>query len=89
MTNLMMDFVSAMGHPEDWRNVWSRRCLCGRRGQHQMWAAQFIQYEAPSNARLNSGGAGTMDMRFLLRWVQKSQSPERLVWAIDGDGASK
>ncbi|MEK6343712.1 MAG: thiamine pyrophosphate-dependent enzyme, partial [Curtobacterium sp.] len=28
-------------------------------GQHQMWSAQFIQYERP-NAWLNSGGAGTM-----------------------------
>jgi acetolactate synthase-1/2/3 large subunit len=28
-------------------------------GQHQMWAAQFIEYERP-HAWLNSGGAGTM-----------------------------
>ena len=28
-------------------------------GQHQMWAAQFINYERP-NSWLNSGGAGTM-----------------------------
>ena len=28
-------------------------------GQHQMWAAQFIQYERP-NTWLNSGGLGTM-----------------------------
>jgi acetolactate synthase-1/2/3 large subunit len=28
-------------------------------GQHQMWSAQFIQYERP-NSWLNSGGAGTM-----------------------------
>ena len=28
-------------------------------GQHQMWAAQYVQYERP-NAWLNSGGLGTM-----------------------------
>ncbi|MFA9288491.1 MAG: thiamine pyrophosphate-dependent enzyme, partial [Weeksellaceae bacterium] len=28
-------------------------------GQHQMWAAQFINYEIPGTW-LNSGGAGTM-----------------------------
>lgn len=54
-------------------------------GQHQMWAAQFIQYERP-NAWLNSGGAGTMGYAVPAAMGAKVAEPERHVWAIDGDG---
>ncbi len=54
-------------------------------GQHQMWAAQFIQYERPG-AWLNSGGAGTMGYAIPAAMGAKVAQPERLVWAIDGDG---
>jgi acetolactate synthase-1/2/3 large subunit len=54
-------------------------------GQHQMWAAQFIKYERP-NAWLNSGGAGTMGYSVPAAMGAKVAQPERLVWAIDGDG---
>ena len=54
-------------------------------GQHQMWAAQFIQYERP-NAWLNSGGAGTMGYAVPAAMGAKVAEPDRLVWAIDGDG---
>nr|WP_253743879.1 acetolactate synthase large subunit [Herbiconiux sp. SALV-R1] len=54
-------------------------------GQHQMWAAQFIQYERP-NAWLNSGGAGTMGYAVPAAMGAKVAEPERVVWAIDGDG---
>jgi acetolactate synthase-1/2/3 large subunit len=54
-------------------------------GQHQMWAAQFINYERP-NAWLNSGGAGTMGYSVPAAMGAKVAEPERLVWAIDGDG---
>ncbi len=54
-------------------------------GQHQMWAAQFIQYERP-NAWLNSGGLGTMGYAVPAAMGAKVGSPERTVWAIDGDG---
>jgi len=54
-------------------------------GQHQMWAAQFIKYERP-NAWLNSGGAGTMGYSVPAAMGAKVGQPERLVWAIDGDG---
>ncbi len=54
-------------------------------GQHQMWAAQFIKYERP-NAWLNSGGAGTMGYGVPAAMGAKVAQPERLVWAIDGDG---
>ena len=54
-------------------------------GQHQMWAAQFIEYERP-NAWLNSGGAGTMGYSVPAAMGAKVAEPERVVWAIDGDG---
>jgi acetolactate synthase I/II/III large subunit len=54
-------------------------------GQHQMWAAQFIKYERPG-AWLNSGGAGTMGYAVPAAMGAKVAQPERLVWAIDGDG---
>ncbi|WP_395638469.1 acetolactate synthase large subunit [Pseudolysinimonas sp.] len=54
-------------------------------GQHQMWAAQFITYERP-NAWLNSGGAGTMGYSVPAAMGAKVAQPDRLVWAIDGDG---
>ncbi|MEN8600776.1 acetolactate synthase large subunit [Microbacterium rhizosphaerae] len=54
-------------------------------GQHQMWAAQFISYERP-NAWLNSGGAGTMGYAVPAAMGAKVAEPDRVVWAIDGDG---
>jgi acetolactate synthase I/II/III large subunit len=54
-------------------------------GQHQMWSAQFIKYERP-NAWLNSGGAGTMGYSVPAAMGAKVAQPDRLVWAIDGDG---
>lgn len=54
-------------------------------GQHQMWAAQFIEYERPG-AWLNSGGAGTMGYAIPAAMGAKVAQPERDVWAIDGDG---
>ena len=54
-------------------------------GQHQMWAAQFIKYERP-HAWLNSGGAGTMGYSVPAAMGAKVGEPDRVVWAIDGDG---
>jgi acetolactate synthase-1/2/3 large subunit len=54
-------------------------------GQHQMWAAQFIKYERP-HAWLNSGGAGTMGYAVPAAMGAKVGEPDRVVWAIDGDG---
>nr|WP_260103652.1 acetolactate synthase large subunit [Pseudoclavibacter alba] len=54
-------------------------------GQHQMWCAQFIDFERP-NSWLNSGGAGTMGYAVPAAMGAKVGEPDRVVWAIDGDG---
>ncbi len=54
-------------------------------GQHQMWASQFIQYENPYTW-LNSGGAGTMGYAVPAAMGAKVGMPDKLVWAVDGDG---
>jgi acetolactate synthase-1/2/3 large subunit len=54
-------------------------------GQHQMWAAHFINYEKPATW-LNSGGLGTMGYAVPAALGAKVGVPDRTVWAIDGDG---
>lgn len=58
---------------------------CAGVGQHQMWSAQFIKYERP-NSWINSGGAGTMGYSVPAAMGAKVAEPDRVVWAIDGDG---
>jgi acetolactate synthase I/II/III large subunit len=54
-------------------------------GQHQMWAAQFIDYEHPGTW-INSGGLGTMGFAVPAAMGAKVGRPAATVWAIDGDG---
>ena len=54
-------------------------------GQHQMWASQFIGYEKPGHW-LNSGGLGTMGYAVPAAMGAKVGAPDKVVWAIDGDG---
>jgi acetolactate synthase-1/2/3 large subunit len=54
-------------------------------GQHQMWAAQFINYENPGTW-INSGGLGTMGFAVPAAMGAKFGRPDTEVWAIDGDG---
>ena len=54
-------------------------------GQHQMWAAQFVDYENP-RSWLNSGGLGTMGYSVPAAMGAKAGAPDKEVWAIDGDG---
>ncbi|WP_031505687.1 acetolactate synthase large subunit [Streptomyces megasporus] len=54
-------------------------------GQHQMWAAHFIDYEKPATW-LNSGGLGTMGYAVPAALGAKAGVPDHTVWAIDGDG---
>jgi acetolactate synthase-1/2/3 large subunit len=54
-------------------------------GQHQMWAAQFVQYEKPGTW-INSGGLGTMGFAVPAAMGAQVGAPDKVVWAVDGDG---
>jgi len=54
-------------------------------GQHQMWAAQHWSFEGP-RLWLNSGGLGTMGFAIPAAVGAKAGMPDKLVYAIDGDG---
>src|SRR4051812_27068564 len=54
-------------------------------GQHQMWAAHFVQYEHPGTW-INSGGLGTMGFSVPAAMGAKVGRPDTTVWSIDGDG---
>jgi acetolactate synthase-1/2/3 large subunit len=54
-------------------------------GQHQMWASQFWRFEHPYTW-VNSGGLGTMGYAVPAAIGAKVGRPDRLVWAVDGDG---
>jgi acetolactate synthase-1/2/3 large subunit len=54
-------------------------------GQHQMWAAQHFGFELP-RTWVNSGGLGTMGFAVPAAIGAKVGRPDRMVWAVDGDG---
>ncbi|MDA8397336.1 MAG: acetolactate synthase large subunit [Actinomycetota bacterium] len=54
-------------------------------GQHQMWASQYWRFEHP-NAWVNSGGLGTMGYAVPAAIGAKVGRPDKIVWAVDGDG---
>ena len=54
-------------------------------GQHQMWTAQHWKFNHPYTW-VNSGGLGTMGFAVPAAIGAKVGKPERMVWAIDGDG---
>ncbi|MEE9384937.1 MAG: biosynthetic-type acetolactate synthase large subunit [Nannocystaceae bacterium] len=54
-------------------------------GQHQMWAAQFCRVKH-NRHWLSSGGAGTMGFGFPAAIGAKMGCPDKMVWAVVGDG---
>ena len=54
-------------------------------GQHQMWSAQFINYENPDSI-ITSGGAGTMGFGLPAAIGAQVAMPEKKVVLVVGDG---
>ena len=54
-------------------------------GQHQMWTAQYWRFRHPYTW-INSGGLGTMGFSVPAAIGAKVGRPDRMVWAVDGDG---
>jgi acetolactate synthase-1/2/3 large subunit len=54
-------------------------------GQHQMFASQWWQFDYPYTW-VNSGGLGTMGFAVTAAIGAKVGRPDRMVWAVDGDG---
>ena len=54
-------------------------------GQHQMFASQWWQFDYP-NTWVNSGGLGTMGFAVPAAIGAKVGRPDKMVWAVDGDG---
>jgi acetolactate synthase-1/2/3 large subunit len=59
--------------------------LCSGVGQHQMWASQYWKFRHPYTW-INSGGLGTMGFSVPAAIGAKVGRPDRMVWAVDGDG---
>jgi acetolactate synthase I/II/III large subunit len=54
-------------------------------GQHQMWTSQYWRFDHPYTW-VNSGGLGTMGFAVPAAIGAKVGRPDRMVWAVDGDG---
>jgi len=55
-------------------------------GQHQMWAAQYYQFNQPRSL-ITSGGLGTMGFGLPAAIGAQFGRPDAVVWDIDGDGS--
>ena len=54
-------------------------------GQHQMWAAQYCNFQEP-NTLITSGGLGTMGFEVPAALGAKMGRPDKTVWSVAGDG---
>ncbi len=54
-------------------------------GQHQMWSAQFIRFNAP-RLWITSGGLGSMGFGLPSAMGAQVANPDKLVFAVVGDG---
>jgi acetolactate synthase-1/2/3 large subunit len=54
-------------------------------GQHQMWAAQLLDWRRP-RSHITSGGAGTMGFAVPAALGAALACPDETIWAVVGDG---
>ncbi len=59
--------------------------VCTDVGQHQMWAAQMIEWREP-HTHITSGGLGTMGFGLPAAMGVQMAVPDETVWVIAGDG---
>ena len=59
--------------------------VCTDVGQHQMWAAQLIEWLEP-HTHITSGGLGTMGFALPAAVGAQMAKPDATVWVIAGDG---
>jgi acetolactate synthase-1/2/3 large subunit len=62
------------------------RYICTEVGQHQMWAAQYLGFEAP-NRWMTSGGLGTMGYGFPASIGVQMAHPDSLVINVAGEAS--
>jgi acetolactate synthase I/II/III large subunit len=62
--------------------------VCTGVGQHQMWAAQYLDVKAPRSF-LTSGSMGTMGFGLPAAIGAQAAFPDRLVIDVDGDGSMR
>ncbi|MBX0327445.1 biosynthetic-type acetolactate synthase large subunit [Oscillochloris sp. ZM17-4] len=55
-------------------------------GQHQMWAAQLLDFNAGPRTHITSGGAATMGFSVPAALGVAVAHPEKTVWVVCGDG---
>jgi acetolactate synthase-1/2/3 large subunit len=76
--DVFASFNTAFAGRHDWRVITDV-------GQHQMWAAQLIDWTRP-RSHITSGGAGTMGFSIPAAIGAAIADPERTIWVIVGDG---
>jgi acetolactate synthase I/II/III large subunit len=62
--------------------------VCTGVGQHQMWAAQYLDFKDPRSF-LTSGSMGTMGFGLPAAIGAQAAFPDRLVIDVDGDGSMR
>ena len=62
--------------------------VCTGVGQHQMWAAQYLDFKQPRSL-LTSGSMGTMGFGLPAAIGAQTAFPDRLVIDVDGDGSMR